>query len=418
MKAWTIAWKDTLIRFRDRNALLLMLVAPLVVSSIIGAAFGSFTDSDETPFRDIPVVIVNQDQGEWGQVFVDIAESDDLDDLLEPTLMADLDRARAVVGLGETRAVLFIPPDFSEALEEHDPDGPSVRIQLYTDPAANVTPNIIRNIVDRIAGAFNRAVISRHVSVEQILDHSDDLGAALAELESALSDELAARFTPERATPHVDVRLITITEGKDAGFNPLGFFAPSMAIFFLTFTMFDGTRSILVEQQEGTLPRLISTPTSASQILMGKIGGVFLTGLLQFSVLVVASRLIFDLYWGDSPVGLLLLVVAIVAATTSIGALVAALSRNITQANIIGTAVTLVFAALGGNFFPAQNYPRWLQAFSWLTVNRWGLEGFSDLTLRGLGIREILLEVGVLSVLAVITFLVATWRFRRRLMMN
>ncbi len=143
--------------------------------------------------------------------------------------------------------------------------------------------------------------------------------------------------------------------------------------------------------------------------------GVFLTGALQFAVLVAASRLIFNLHWGDSILGLVLLVLAVVAAATAIGALVAAFARNVTQANILGTAITLVFAALGGNFFPAENFPDWLQPLSWMTINRWGLEGFSDLTLRGLGLTDILPEAGALAGMALVVFLLASWRFGRRL---
>ncbi len=83
MKILTIAWKDTTIRFRDRNALILMVLAPLVLSAIIGSAFGGFWNgSDPVPFDAIPVLLINQDDGEMGQQFEEILTSDALGDLL------------------------------------------------------------------------------------------------------------------------------------------------------------------------------------------------------------------------------------------------------------------------------------------------------------------------------------------------
>ena len=205
------------------------------------------------------------------------------------------------------------------------------------------------------------------------------------------------------------------TGGEDDAISSLAFFAPSMAIFFLMFAAFTGTRSILTEKTQGTLSRLLSTPTSYNQILAGKIGGTFLTGILQFTVLVVASRFIFNLNWGNSLPGLILMMFAVVAAATSLGALVAAFAKDANQANVIGSAITLTFAALGGNFFPAENLPDWLQPISRLTINRWGLDGFTDLTIAGLGLSDILLEAGVLLGIALLLFVLAVQSFQRQI---
>ena len=64
MKAWTIAWKDTLIRFRDVNALLFMIAAPLLITAIIGSAFGNFFDDTNTS-------ITNQSSGIYAYYYID-----------------------------------------------------------------------------------------------------------------------------------------------------------------------------------------------------------------------------------------------------------------------------------------------------------------------------------------------------------
>jgi ABC-2 type transport system permease protein len=417
MKIWTIAWKDTTIRFRDRNALILMVAAPLVLSAIIGSAFGGFLNSsDPVPFDAIPVLLINQDDGEMGQQFADILTSDALGDLLVVTETADETAARDQVQRGEARAAIVIPDGFSEAVsgESETAVSPAL-VQFYADPSATVTPNIVRGVVTQIVNGFSSAAISSEVTVAQLTAEAATLGPALADLGTVLQAEMQSRFN-EGQPVVIALNDVPVGETEEtADISPFAFFAPSMGILFLMFSMMDGTRSILEEEQEGTLSRLISTPTSHLEIILGKIGGVFLTGGLQFVVFVAASALIFQLDWGNSLLGLAMLTLAVVLSLTSLGALIAAFARNPSQAGILGTVVTLVFAALGGTFVPAQNFPPFLQELSKITVTRWALDGFTDLTIYGLGAADVVLETAVLTGLSILFVALALWQFQRRL---
>ena len=74
MKSLSIALKDTLIAFRDRNALMLMFAAPLMIALVMGLAFGGAAN-DTSPISEIPVVIVNFDEGDLGGQFAEIITS-------------------------------------------------------------------------------------------------------------------------------------------------------------------------------------------------------------------------------------------------------------------------------------------------------------------------------------------------------
>ncbi len=419
MKAWTIAWKDTLIRFRDVNALLFMIAAPLLITAITGAAFSSFFDTDDaTPIRDIPFIIVDgDDTAESEQLVALFTDDGTLSELLALERTDDLEAAQRKVRAGESRAVLFIPPGFGEQMSGNaaaTSPSSSTTLELYVDAAASVTPGIIRGILNRVAAAYSTTLISVDVSVNQIVDDAAAYGPALANLENVVQEQAEVLAQTAGSQP-ITLRQIIAGQENDTNFNMAAFFVPSMAIFFLLFTVMEGTRSILVEDREGTLPRLLSTPTRPSLILLGKMGGVFLTGVLQFVVLLVISRFVFNMDWGNSPLGIILMVVVFVAAATSMGMLIAAFARDNVQANIIGSAIILVSGILGGNFTTTLNFPDWLINFSKLTLNYWGLEGFSDLTWRGLGLVDVLPEIGVLLLFAAICFSLAVWQFQKRL---
>ena len=73
-KILAVAFKELYVTFRDRNLVLLMFATPLVLSTIIGMAFGGSGDSELPDFADIAVAVVNLDEG------VDLQETLNLPD--------------------------------------------------------------------------------------------------------------------------------------------------------------------------------------------------------------------------------------------------------------------------------------------------------------------------------------------------
>ncbi len=536
MKTWTIALKDTLIRFRDRNAILLMIAAPLLIALVMGAAFGG-QNGDTSPIYEIPVVLINADEGDLGQEFLDILTSIEVETtegakpLFLATEMSNVEEAKTLIEEGEIRGVVYLPPTFSETLRSgvgEDAERGTATVEVFTDPASSISPGIIRGVVARIASGFSTVLIGNSVAVAQLLNHVTDIPVVFVNEDTGpISDALNDAFAPgnfddlfilttadtlaeaqsqldagdvqaiihitnqfsnavmtgaDSATVAETLHVITAPEslaaplveglaqqvvrgfGSDADpnapaetlplltnlenledilneentsfaetegprnritvgstnvgtgeeFNLLNYFVPSMAIFFLMFAVFDGTQSILEEERDGTLHRMMSTPTSHSAIILGKIGGVFLTGILQFVVLVVVSGVAFSVDWGNDPAGMTLLVLGTVSAATSLGAFIASFARTVNQAGVLGTAITLVSAILGGNFIDFRAIPAWLVPISKLTINRWAMEGFFNLTLGGMGLADVALNIGALFGMAVVFFVLSLVLFNRR----
>jgi len=195
-------------------------------------------------------------------------------------------------------------------------------------------------------------------------------------------------------------------------FNILAYMAPGMALFFLMFTVSNGGRSLLVERSQGTLPRLLISPTTLPQVLGGKVLGTYLTGVVQMLILIIASALLFQLDWGN-PLGLLALVLAAVVGAVGWGMLITALSKTPGQAGALGSAIMLVFGVLGGSFFDLSAMPQWYQWIAKLTPNAWGIEGFSTLALGG-GLKDILSIILALLVMGAVLFTLSAVIIRRR----
>jgi ABC-2 type transport system permease protein len=195
-------------------------------------------------------------------------------------------------------------------------------------------------------------------------------------------------------------------------FDPLAYLAPGMALLFLMYTVSLGGSSLLAEQREGTLQRMRTTPTSNTQVLGGKLFGVYLTGVAQLMILISASALMFQIDWGR-PLDILLLVLATVAGATGWGTLLAAISKTPPQASTMGMALMLAFGILGGSFFGGAEWPLPMEILSKITPNAWGLDGFAALALGGT-LVDILPSIGSLLVMGGVLFAIAVVLFRRR----
>ena len=117
-----------------------------------------------------------------------------------------------------------------------------------------------------------------------------------------------------------------------------------------------GGRSFLEERAQGTLPRLFVSPTNTGQVLGGKVLGVYLTGMAQMGILVIASAALFQLNWGRPP-AVIILILASVTGAVGWGLLITALAKTPGQVSTIGSAMMLMFGILGGSFFQVSVMP-------------------------------------------------------------
>jgi ABC-2 type transport system permease protein len=452
-KLVVLALKEVTVAFRDVGALMTMLVTPLALTLVMMAAFGS---GDSTPLSGIPVLLLNQDTGIFGQTLTDVFFSSSLGDLVTPTLVEDdaasAAAARARVDADEVAALVIIPEDFSARVfpfgtlaqeitgvdvttlapdatltpeqqaglahafmksqmqrESADP----VHIEIYASPDRRISALVVKAIVSQslerlniqIAGTTN--IIARLLAGMFQAGQSDmDVAAAMG----AMQTEVAGQEVVGGAGADLPIKLhITSTTGR--GFSWLGYYASSIAVLFLMFAVTSGGRTLLAERQRGTLPRLLISPTSALTILLGKMGGIVLTGVLQMLILWGATTLI-GAYWGH-PGGVLLTIVLLVTCASSVGALISAWARTPGQVGAIGAAITLIGGAFSGSFFVRWNLPQWVQYVSLVTPNAWGIEILSRLQ-AGRDPVVILPWLGGMLLLTVIYYGVALLGFRRQ----
>jgi ABC-2 type transport system permease protein len=409
-KIFLIGWKDVILAFRDRAALILMLAAPFALTLGLGFVTGRFSGSSNTGVSDIPVVLVNQDGGQIGNALVKVFQSQDLASLVAPTLVDDPALARQEVDADKAAATIVIPAGFTQSIipTQGSATGEVVQLVLYTNPTRPTSVSVIKTILDGFVSQIEVGRVGGQVAVGQLLSH----GLIQVQDAARIGGELGVRQA-NVAQSSMSITLKNVTgSGEAAKFDVLAYMAPGMALMFLMFTVSNGGRTLLAERTQGTLPRLLVSPTSASQVLGGKVFGIYLTGVAQMLILILASTLLFRLDWGD-PLGVLVLVLAAVVGAVGWGLLITAIAKTPGQVGAVGSAVMLTFGILGGSFISMDNMPGWFRVVSKITPNAWGLDGFTTLGMGG-SLANILTPILALLVMGAVLFTIAVLIFNRR----
>lgn len=334
-----VALHDLRLRIRDRSVLVQGLLAPFVLASIMGVAFAG---DDEK----LQLVIADADNSARSERIT----AGDLRPPSDATRAISIERGEAAgreaVRSGDADAAIVIPKGFDEG----------------------DVPLLVVGHQDRPIAAGAAASVARLLSL--------DLGRRV-----------------ERPTRIIDDALL-------AESDPLGYFGPSMAIFFLYFSVGAGARSLLAERRQGTLARLRVAPIPFRAVVIGKLLAIFVLALASMLVLWLATIVLFGASWG-SVVGVLVLCTATIVSIAGIAALIAARAKNEASADAATGIVAFLLAMFGGNFFPPGALPDLFEQASRLTPNGAALQAFARLSIDGASVSAILPAVAVLLAIGV-----------------
>jgi ABC-2 type transport system permease protein len=406
-----ISLKDVKLVLRDRAALIFMLLAPFLLTLGLGFVTGAYNGGNSSGISQMKVILVNQDGGPLGQALVDLFGSADLADLVDPSLVPDPAAGREQIDSGKAVAAVIIPAGFTDSIIPTDSQAPAggiLHIEVYKNPLAPVSAGVVQSIVEEFTSRVETGRVGGQVIVTQMLA----AGLISPGQAGAIALEMGRRQADAAGqAPAITLRAEQSGRAETA-FNPMAYMAPGMALMFLMYAVSNGGRTILAEQDLGTLPRLLVTPTNSAQVLIGKILGVYITGLLQMLILILACSSLFGIQWGDS-LGIQALILAAVFAATGWGMLVTALAHTPGQVSSMGTAIMLTFGILGGSFFQLSNLPSWFQAISRITPNAWSLDGFTILGLGG-SLADLGKPLLGLAAMGLVLFAVSILLFSRR----
>jgi ABC-2 type transport system permease protein len=186
-----------------------------------------------------------------------------------------------------------------------------------------------------------------------------------------------------------------------------------MMIFFVFYMGANGAQTIVREDEEGTLARLITTPTSNAAILGGKFLGVLIALILQTLVLLAAAILLFRINWGR-PLSIVLVTSGMIVAATGFGIMVMSFVKNSRQTGPVLGGVLVISGMLGGLF--TNGIPNLPAAFDKVMLSMpqgWAMHAWK-LTIANASPANVLLPTAIMVLMGVVFLVVGIMFFRRR----
>jgi len=373
-----IAWNELHRRLRDRSVLIGCLAAPLLMAAVLGLSFAG--GANVAPVH-IGVA------GASSQTLTAALAASQLPKNVTVTTLPSQQSVKDAVANGTLDGGVAVLPS---------------QLRLHTllvpivDPGATHTPGF-----------------------DVVTKGTSPLGEEYAESVAAgISSVMYAGRVPHtqstRATEADDPATVSVDSQSvgHGGKVNLNFFAPNIAVVFLFIGSGLGMRSLLMERSAGTLARITAAPVRPTQIVLGKLLAIFLTGMATIFVIWAVTTYGFGADWGNL-LGVLLMAIGATAAMCGIGVFLTSLAKTEQQAFGITLLVGLFLALVGGNLLPSGSLPDAFQVLALGTPNGWALVGFGRLDQLGEPASSIVGPFIILLVIAVVAGGLAMTRVRK-----
>ena len=359
----------------DWRAVAMMFATPIIAIVLFGVAFSG-------DVSDVPVVVVNQDEGY--QVLPDSVPTS-LADAIIANFDANVLKVEQVateaegldrVQRGKAYGLIIFPSNltsdaYAKALDPSLPINPTIRVDL---DMSNVT----------VANSISKAV-----------------GDAM--LKSSCSLWVEAPISMDTSN---------VVYAKGAKFRD--FFVPGImafVVFLLTFIL--TLLAFVSERTSGNLERLQVTPLRESELVIGYALAFSIIGLLQTAITIAVIVVLFNTMLVGS-IFLAFLVIALLAILSlSMGILFSSLAKREAQAIQFLPLIALPVLLLGGIFWPLEAIPSWLRPLSYAMPPTYAVNATRSVMLRGWGVGDIWVELVAMVGFTVAFLALSVWSLHR-----
>lgn len=394
-KIFAIAWKDAIIRFASSSELLFFIILPIVFTFLL--AGGTPSGNEDNRIR---LLVVDEAQTPISQqILVELKNSTAV-----RTEVVSRDEAQKQFDERRASAMFIIPA----GIDITSLQNASAEVELLQQPNninATIAERAVLTAIRRVSSAVSAAqnAVSAREAKQAFASEADKQAYFESSLKLAQSIQKGA---PER---------VTVVEGltkDDVEYDPRANSSAGQMITWVFIPLFGISALFAYERQQGTLRRLLTTPSRKATFLLGTISGQVVMALVQMSLLIGFGVIVMKLNWGREPLALFVLLLAAALAAAAFGTTMGTFIKTEGQASGLSIMFGMVFAMMGGCWYPLELFPPAVQNAVKILPTTWAMQGMLDLGLRGGGLIDILPEAGVLLGFAVILFSVGVWRFR------
>lgn len=203
-------------------------------------------------------------------------------------------------------------------------------------------------------------------------------------------------------------------------FNPnieyIYYTVPSLiAILSMVLALTVTAMSVSRERENGTFDQLLVSPLQPWQILIGKMTPAMIISILESTMIMIASLLLFNIPFKGSLIMLYFSMIIFLFSIVGIGLFISSICHT-QQQSILGSFVFMTpTMLLSGYSTPIENMPTWLQPFTNLIPIKHFFIIIRGIFLKDMPVLDILMYTWPMALIALFTLTLASWMFKRRL---
>jgi ABC-2 type transport system permease protein len=394
---------------RDRAALMLSFIVPIVFFSIFAGIFGA--QKSKTPKT--TVVIADLDRSDSSRRLIEALKRESaLDVALTPTKSTtpfDARSAEETVRAGDAPVALVIPKGFGTTQIRFDAKSNGPAFRILSDSADPIADQVVSGLLQK-----NMMMSMPEMMMDAGVSEVDRWSGGLTPQQKAAIDQSMKGYrafsakTPAVASSDSLIRIEkTDVVGQNKSNVVAALYAAGTGVMFLLFTASNAGGALLEESESGTLDRILTTRLTLTQLLLGKLAYLWTLGFTQICVMFIWGAVAFRLQLVQHIGGFLIMALTTSLATSAFGLLLASICRTRAQLGAISTLVVLSISAVGGSMFPRFLMPAGLQKAGLVLFNSWALDGFTNVFWRELPLQSLALPAAVLVGWAIVFFIAA-----------
>lgn len=251
------------------------------------------------------------------------------------------------------------------------------------DPSALLTTYKAEAVLVAPAEGFEYALERQNKPIQLLINATN---AQRAQQVNAYVSQILARVAAshgyllgEQTRLALDTRIL---------FNPqmstAAFMVPALLVMTsFIILMIVGSMAITKEKEMGTMEKLISSPASTADILLGKVLPYFFIGIGVVTLMLCIGVLGFGIVYRGTVWQFFLNAVALAACALSVATLISTIANTQQQAMMGGVLILLPAILLSGVFFPVANIPEGFRWLCYLNPLMYACTNFRNIILKG-----------------------------------
>lgn len=371
MKILNIVIKEIKHNFRNKRVLAIMILFPIVLIVILGTAFSKVMSND-IQLGEIKVLYTVQGQGNVEKAFEDLQKG-----LKEYNVSfketEDIKKAKESVQDSNYSCYLLVNEDSKE-------------IKIYKNDRYYLDASFVEGILNTF--------IQRYNVINEIQEKNPRV---IGEILKGSNK----RF----------VKMEALNEKKEP--RAVDYYGVTMTTLIVLYSAMTGAYAMKSEKNRKTEGRMMVAPIGKKEIFIGKILGALVVAILQIFIVIIFSKYVVGVNWGDNIVILLLVIGSEIIMAVSLGIGVSFLTKTESAMNGILNSIIPVMVFLGGGYVPLEQFnSEILNTISNFSPVRWVNSSILNIVFRN-NYEKVLPTIAINITAAVILLVTASMLFRR-----